>query len=178
MKRFILIVLLASFTLATQAQTNVVQDPPRRNLNRVDFQRKLETHRVAYINTRLDLTEAEANAFWPLYTKYVSELEAIRLNNCLYPDEMPQGVRMGDRVGSMSDKEAGAVLDAHLKMEADILALKDRYFKEFEKVLPVQKVATLYFVEREFMSRLMRRGPNSNIDRPRNNWPQGRGRRR
>lgn len=103
---------------------------------------EIEAIKAAFITKKLDLTAEEAKAFWPVYNDYQRELSAIIR-------ERRQNFKSSG--GNPSNK-----LNADFNFESQVLALKKNYQKEFSKVLPPQKVLTLYRAEREFREQLIR----------------------
>jgi hypothetical protein len=103
---------------------------------------EIEAIKAAFITKKLDLTSEEAKAFWPVYNDYQRELGVIIR-------ERRQNFRNAG--GNPSNR-----LNADFDFEGRVLALKKSYQKEFSKVLPPQKVLTLYRAEREFREQLIR----------------------
>ena len=103
---------------------------------------EIESVKIAFITKKLDLSADEAKAFWPVYNNYQKELMSIirqRRENYKRRDGSPQNK-----------------LNDDFDFEGKILALKKDYQKEFAKVLPPQKVLTLYQAEREFREQLIK----------------------
>ncbi|HEY0900159.1 MAG TPA: hypothetical protein VGD90_12560 [Sphingobacteriaceae bacterium] len=103
---------------------------------------EIEAIKAAYITKKLDLSSEEAKSFWPVYNDYQRELGAIMR-------ERRQNFKSGG--GNPSNR-----LNADFDYEGRVLALKKSYQKEFSKVLPPQKVLTLYRAEREFREQLIK----------------------
>lgn len=155
---------IATFALNLNAQ------PPNRgvgnrNFDKENFQKKITSHKIAFITQRLDLSEEEAIKFWPIFNKYDTELKAIRNRNCPLLERDTTKRPMRPDFSKLSDKESREILNNRIKMEKEILATKEKYAKEFEKAIPVQKVTSLYFLEKEFMGKLMQKGHMQNHDR-------------
>lgn len=102
---------------------------------------KLNAIRNAYINKQLNLSPDEADRFWPLYDQYQSELNQIyrqrRLNNA-----SPQ-------------QNTVEQLNRDMFYEQRILTTKQHYKDQFLRVLPPEKVNTLYQSERDFRGELI-----------------------
>jgi len=108
-------------------------------------QERIETMRVAYITKELNLTTAEAKAFWPLYNEYEAKRKAIRT----------RGERKGG-LDVMSDKEVEQALYDRLNKEQEALDLKRDYIEQMRKIIPVRKVAKLSQVEKEFKAKVLK----------------------
>jgi hypothetical protein len=101
---------------------------------------QIESVRAAFITQKLELTPEESQKFWPVFNNYQHELQQLvsRKNQ-----------------QRRDSKESGAQPVDELKIESDILDLRKRYREEFLKVLPSQKAAMVYPVEREFRQQLI-----------------------
>ncbi|HEY1024660.1 MAG TPA: hypothetical protein VGE26_05800 [Sphingobacteriaceae bacterium] len=103
---------------------------------------EIEAIKAAFITKKLDLTADEAKEFWPVYNAYQKELSALFR-------QKRQNIRNAD--GNPSQR-----LSVDLDFDGQILNVKKNYRKEFEKILPPQKVLTLYQAEREFREQLIK----------------------
>lgn len=104
--------------------------------------KKIQAVKEGFLNQRLDLTQKEAKAFWPLYRKYSEELTAVnilkRINN------------------SNASVDGAQQVDLDLKYETQKLDIKKRYRDEFYKILPPEKVSILYKSEHEFNDEVLK----------------------
>jgi len=91
----------------------------------------------------MELTDAEAKAFWPLYDAYQKDLEQVngRLGKVIkeYADAYNKGPVPNDTAKRLLN-DALAVEEAELK-------LKRSYAEKVEKVLPATKVARYIQIE-------------------------------
>lgn len=109
--------------------------------NKGDWREKVRAAQVAFITQELDLTEAEAQSFWPVYNDVQKQRrEAYATMQKAYM-ELLNGAD-----GEDAAKLLNAYLDAKKASEAVESASVDRY----KKVLPVQKVAKLLLAEEKF----------------------------
>jgi hypothetical protein len=104
--------------------------------------RKIEQVKENYIGQRLNLTNEESKAFWPLYRQYVQDQTAVRIlkrqNNS---SNTPNGTEQ---------------IDKDLQYETELLNIRKHYKDEFLKILPPEKVSQLYKSEREFNDEVLR----------------------
>jgi hypothetical protein len=102
---------------------------------------ELQKQRQNIVAGILDLTEDEALAFWPAYRDYRVEMS-----------------RLGDRVvklieefsanaDKLSDAQATRMVDEHLAIQAERVAVRQRHVKVFRKILPATKVARFLQIE-------------------------------
>jgi len=113
-----------------------VQRPVVRSAKQPNGGRKIQAVKENFLSQRLDLTQKEAKAFWPLYRKYSEELTAVKILK---------------RINNSSATTDGAQqVDLDLKYETQIVDIKKRYRDEFYKILSPEKVSILYKSEHEF----------------------------
>jgi pyruvate formate-lyase activating enzyme-like uncharacterized protein len=94
-----------------------------------------EASRQATVAANLPLTEAQGNAFWPVYLQYRK-------------DATQQNERLGKLIqqyaaeyDTMTDAAAKQLTRTYLDIDQKRLDLKEEYLKKFEKVLPAALVA-------------------------------------
>jgi len=94
----------------------------------------LKADRQVLIAQNMKLTDRESEAFWPLYREYRSEMDKVtdRIVELLF--------EYADLYPNVPEQKAGELLTQYLKMEEDLLAVKRKYLKKLQKVLPSSKV--------------------------------------
>lgn len=92
---------------------------------------RLQAYKIAFLTKKLNLSPEEAQSFWPVYNKYEDEIRSVRRENRQKP---------ADELG----------------MEEKILNIRKKYNNEFSKVLPTEKVNTLFRSEKEFSNIVQR----------------------
>ena len=111
---------------------------------------RIEALRVSFYTHELDLTPAEAQVFWPVFNEYQDKLDAIQRKR----NELFREGRMG--TGAPAEKDIEVMIVESFRLEQEELDLKQQYFKEFQKVLPMQKIGRLYQAERKFRLMLLK----------------------
>ena len=102
----------------------------------------LRTTKAAIINEQLPLTKEQGAAFWPVYKRYEGELLALNdLKLALIKDYAAS-------YNSMTDAKAGELTNKALDLEGRKDALRRKYIKEFQKVLPAKTAAQFYQLDR------------------------------
>ena len=89
-----------------------------------------------YFTEQLQLTPDEAKGFWPLYNEYRDEVKKVN-----------QQIRGLENDSSLSAEQK---LARKNQLEEQKLTLSKRYQDQFKKVLPINKVAMIDKVERDF----------------------------
>jgi hypothetical protein len=102
----------------------------------------LRTEKAARIADRLQLTNKEADVFWPIYRKYEVELAAINDKKiALIKDYMAH-------YETLDDKHAKELAQSVMDVDQSTLDLRKKYFAELEKVLPAKIVTRFLQIER------------------------------
>jgi hypothetical protein len=97
----------------------------------------------------MQLTEAEAKAFWPVYDQYQDELVLLRTRTAkLIKDYV-------DAYEKMTNDTAKKLLDEFTSIEALGPKLREAYLPKFRKALPETKVARYYQIENKIQAALM-----------------------
>lgn len=97
---------------------------------------KLQTDEKAFVSQHLELTEAEAKAFWPLYEAYKQDLEKLNTRIGGVLNEFLEVQSHGPLPNELSKK----LLADMANIEKNELDLKLAHLKKVEKVLPPYKV--------------------------------------
>ncbi|OYU15748.1 MAG: hypothetical protein CFE37_04220 [Alphaproteobacteria bacterium PA4] len=90
----------------------------------------------------LDLTEAEAARFWPVYDRYIAELTVI--NNAKYALIK----EYSEHFGSYNDAEATRFISRWLDVDVKADTLRKKYVPIVGKVLPGIKAASFFQIDR------------------------------
>lgn len=139
MKRFLpLLIILMSFSVMAQ--------PPNRGKNK----ERIKALKIAFITERLDLTEKEAEKFWPVYNAFDEKQTKIKF------EEMRE-LRSQGRQGfeTMSDKKASELLKKIITAENKLHQNKVDFITDLEPILSAKKIMLLKTVEDEFNRRML-----------------------
>lgn len=109
---------------------------------------KLKADKKLLIASNMDLTDAEAKQFWPVYEAYQKDLEAVnkQLGKTIqdYADAFNNGMIPNDT--------AKKLLNEALSVEEQEVKLKRTYADKLAKVLPATKVARYIQMETKIRS--------------------------
>ena len=117
------------------------QDKPVSNME--ILRQKLQADKKLVVAANMDLTEAEAKGFWPVYEAYQADLKTIN-------DRLFQLIlRYADlyKAGTLTDDAAKNLLGEALAIEQAEVTLKQGYVPKLSAVLPATKVARYYQIE-------------------------------
>ncbi|MBW2705083.1 MAG: hypothetical protein JRD84_02100 [Deltaproteobacteria bacterium] len=115
------------------------QDKPADNMEIV--KEKIKSDKKLLVATNMQLSESEANAFWPVYESYQAELGKLRDREIKLIEQFAASYE------TMSDDVAKNLLDDSLSIDSDHQKLRQSYLAKFRGVLPDAKVARYYQME-------------------------------
>jgi len=124
-------------------EESVVSDMESLAKNIGSMDEEISAEKKLFIEDNMNLTDAEAIAFWPIYDSYQKELHQIatRLAKIIdiYSLEYNKGM--------LSSETAKKLLNEYLAIELAEVNLKQSYVPMFEKAIPVTKVARYIQIE-------------------------------
>ena len=137
-------VLLATAMLLNLAPLTSAQDKPANNMESVH--EKLKADKKLIVTKYMELTEAEAKKFWPVYEEYQKDLQKIdqRLLNLL------QSYAADYRNQSLTDEKAKQLLDEWIAIDNDDAKRRASYVPKVMKALPPKKAARYLQIENEY----------------------------
>ncbi|MES2060623.1 MAG: hypothetical protein V4456_01800 [Bacteroidota bacterium] len=103
---------------------------------------KLQAARDKFIGQQLSLTTDESRKFWPIYRQYQEDLTAIKI--------------LKKQNNSSSTANGMDQINRELELDNQMVEVRKHYRDEFLKVLPPEKVSTLYKSEVEFTNELIK----------------------
>jgi hypothetical protein len=135
---FVLLVILAIFSGLNGKSQNRNRFPVLRE--RI-FQTKLNEIRL-----NLKLSQASFDRFRPVYLKYESELSGVDFRE----------MAMLNRVDadSLSAEQADRLIAGQLENAKNLIALREKYYKEFKTVLSPQQIIKLYQTEADMRKKV------------------------
>ncbi len=95
------------------------------------------------IRSELQLTEAEAADFWPLYVEYRGETNQVM---DILGDLIADYIRRYD-AADLTNEYADKLVREHMQIKKELLAIQERSLPLFRKVIPGLKVARFYQLE-------------------------------
>ena len=101
----------------------------------------IRANKKALVAVNLDLSDAEAKEFWPLYDRYQAELKGVN-------DRLVTLIQdYTSNFGTLADDHAKKLAEDYLAVEEDRAKVRRTYFADFTKVLPGKKAARFYQIE-------------------------------
>jgi hypothetical protein len=121
---------------------------------------KFNEERKVYFTEKLELTEMEAKAFWPLYEDFQNRKMK------LVEDERNTWMYAHKNADNLSEKEILETLEKAYTLKEKQLALEIEYYEGiFLKALPAKKVLKLGKVEWDFRRHLIEKLRGNDSDR-------------
>ena len=136
---------LGTFTLYIAVATVVMapamaQDPsPEKYLELL--RSDLRTGKVEVLTEALDLTEPQAQAFWPIYREYDAAASAIGDRRVALVK------RFAEKYGTIADEEAGVFAKEWFDIQKDRMKLREKYFGKVAKATSNKVAARFTQVE-------------------------------
>ena len=101
----------------------------------------LKAEKAAIIVNNMHFTEAETNAFWPVYQQYQKELSKVG-------DEKVALIKdYAAHLNTIDEKKAKELTTRAMMLEEQRLHVIKKYIAEFSKVLPAKQVARFFQLE-------------------------------
>ncbi len=117
----------------------VAQDKPASNMQ--ILREKLQADKKLLVSTNMDLTEKEAQAFWPVYDSYQKDLGLLNGRLLVLIEDFAKTYQ------EMSDDAAKKLVREYLAIEGDRVKLKQAYLPKLRQALPEKKVARYLQIE-------------------------------
>jgi hypothetical protein len=136
MKKYSYIFVLLWFAFNSESQTNAKRD-------------KIDQLRVAFINSKVNLSNQETQQFWPLYNELNDKLDLLKKTYRI-------NFIKNFNAESLTDKEAEALLTAEFLLKQKELDLSKEYYEKYKKILPIKKIALIKMAENDFKKELIK----------------------
>ena len=101
----------------------------------------IQADRQLLVTSNLELTDAEGQAFWPLYREYRAEMGKVG-------DRLQKLIQDYAKVfESVTPEKATSMVNEMMAIQRDDLKVRELYLPKFRKVLPEVKVARFLQIE-------------------------------
>lgn len=110
---------------------------------------KLKSLKIAFLTERLDLSNEEAEAFWPAYNKHEERMNAFRRTE---RQEIRSKARDFD---ALTEKEAEELLNKQMALEAEKQIEQQTFVKKMRGILSAKKTIVLLKSEEDFKRKLI-----------------------
>lgn len=112
---------------------------------------RINSERIAFFTEKIDLSQQEAEKFWPVYNEYSDRREKINR------ELQKQRISIARNGINMSDEAMKESLNNYVNLQNEEHELFNEYHKKFLSILPDRKVMLLYVAEAQFKQFLLRK---------------------
>lgn len=167
LKTIALALAVAASLLTTDlfAQDRKQGAPQHSQQDKAEWKAKMESAKVDYFTKELNLTEAEAKAFWPVFNK-MSDARGKAFKAA------------GDSFKKLEDavkngQETDKLLEQYVKAQQRVADLNTEALAAYRKVLPADKVAKLFVIDEHFRRHMLERLGHHGQGDPKGDGPKG-----
>lgn len=107
------------------------------------LRQKMQADKKLVVGANIELTESEAQRFWPIYEDYQRDLQKINQRIVALIERYAADYRNK----SLTDEKAKPLIDEAVSIEQAEAQLKKAYVPKLSKVLPAKKVARYMQIE-------------------------------
>ncbi len=154
MKRF-LPLLLFIFTLSAFGQSN-----------RSERHEKIKVLKVAFITEKLNLSELEAQKFWPIYNVFDDKTSKIK-----YQDMRKMRYELREGGKTLTDAQANNLLDRFIEAEDKLHKERVLLVKKLRQVISAKKIILLKSSEDDFNRKMLEQYKKRREQRKKNKKP-------
>lgn len=116
--------------------------------NRENFR----AYKTAYITEKLDLSQEEAEKFWPIYNNYEKNSFNLRIR---MHKEIRNNIKEEGGIDAIEDAKVNQYITSLLHNEQEYVSLKKKFYKDLKNILPAKKILKLYNTEGEFNRKVL-----------------------
>ena len=164
MKR-VISVFCALLVLTAGAFAQGPQGPRRGDDN--GWRERVRSEKVAFLTQEIDLTESEAQVFWPIY----NEIQKTQRESFEAVQKAYVAIERGVQE-KKSGKEMEKLVRAYIEAKEKNEGIETKYLNKLLKSLPAEKVARYYVAEEKFRHQQIGRLGNGNFPNFRMNEDQ------
>ena len=110
----------------------------------------IKTIKVGFLTEALDLTEKEAQGFWPIYNTFEEQMNVLRFKEMR---DIRKHIRQNS--DSMTNDEAYALMERIRKIEEQMHELKTDFSKKLSSIIPAKKIIKLKLAEEDFKRKML-----------------------
>lgn len=112
---------------------------------------KIESLKIAFITTELELTPEESEKFWPLYNEMELKLKKVR------KERRQLGEDLKNKLDQLSDADIKSKVNTVLDKDIEESEIKKTYTQKFAEVIGYKKAVKLLSLEQRFKRELLHR---------------------
>ena len=142
-KVFLLLLVFASSLFSAQTgQCENKDGSAASNQDLALLKEDVQSQRKQIVAANLQLSDAEAVKFWPVYDKYIAELSKIN------DTRLTLIKQYADAYPNVPDAEAQSLVGKWLQTDEDVAQLRSRYMAILQRILPGKTMARFFQIDR------------------------------
>lgn len=111
---------------------------------------RIKALKVSFITEKLDLSEKEAQLFWPVYNDYEAKNSEIRFKEFR---AIRKDIR--DNIDTMTDENAKALIKKLNDAETRMHKLRVSFSEKLMEIIPAKKIIQLKIAEDDFKKKML-----------------------
>ncbi len=115
---------------------------------------KIQAYKIGYITEKLNLSEDEAQKFWPIYNDYSKKMRQLHKEERY---KIKKRISKNGDIENISEKDAKDILQKIRSINKKKATLKDLFFDKLSSFLSYKKALTLEVAEHEFKWKIMKK---------------------
>ncbi len=124
-----------------QAPGHVYQDTQWSPDDDIQLKRDLRSQKKQIVAANMDLTDAEAEKFWPIYDRYAADVAKV------YDTKIALLQEYLENYQTMSGDQAESYLRRRAAVEQDMMQVRLNYLPEFRKALTGRETTLFYQID-------------------------------
>jgi hypothetical protein len=145
-KSLIVSISLLTLILVLSGLPALAQDKEKQSDNMQILREKVRADKKLFMAQNMQLTEAQAKGFWPIYESYQNDLMK-------YNDRVMAMIKSyASGYESMTETSAKQLLDTYFGLEMDRVNMGKAYLPKLQAVLPNVKIARFYQLENKIQA--------------------------
>ena len=142
-KAFLLVLVFASSLFSARTgQCENKDGSAASNQDLALLKEDVQSQRKQIVAANLQLSDAEAVKFWPVYDKYIAELSKIN------DTRLTLIKQYADAYPNVPDAEAQSLVGKWLQTDEDVAQLRSRYMAILLRILPGKTMARFFQIDR------------------------------
>jgi hypothetical protein len=101
----------------------------------------VEAERKVVVATNMNLSDAESEAFWPVYNEFETAVRSVNDKRVKILTELARNFE------TLTDEQAVDLLEEHFKFQQERVKVRKSYMKKFKKVLSGKQLARFYQID-------------------------------
>ena len=101
----------------------------------------IQAERKAVVATNMNLSDAESEAFWPVYNEFEIAVRAVNDKRVKVLTQLARDFE------TLTDEQAVDLLEEHFKFQQERVKVRKSYMKKFKKVLSGKQLTRFYQID-------------------------------